>query len=262
MRWFKHFTDNHRGQSVQTLLDDMGYFGPFFYYLIYELCAEKLEQEESTSLSPDSCQFTFHQRVVCSASRAKPSTVLRALDAGQSCGLWSFELDGVYIKISLPILLNLLDRDMKKPRLKREKSAPKMRLDKSRIEESRVDKNIPKAQSEANKELNRKVWDAYSQSYFDRYKTEPVRNASVNAKISQLAKRLGVEAIDVVKFYLGHNDTFYLKNLHSIGLCLTHAESLRTQWARGKAITNRDVKNFEKSQEWRDMKKDYEEGGF
>ena len=137
MRWFKHYSDNHRGQSVQILLDELGYFGPFFYYLIYELCAEKLENKLDAELTPECCEFVFHQRVVCSASRAKPSTVRRALDAGQSCGLWTFSLDGFQIKISIPILLNLRDRDQKRPRIKRDLNALKTRLEKSRVEEEK-----------------------------------------------------------------------------------------------------------------------------
>lgn len=134
MRWFKHYADNHRGQSVQSLLDELGYFGPFFYYTIYEICAEKLEKIDGKELSKTSCEFRLHQRVVCSATRGKPTTVRRALDAGASCNLWSWELDGLYIKISIPILLNLLDREMKQPRRERGKSAAQTaaRIDKDK----------------------------------------------------------------------------------------------------------------------------------
>lgn len=97
-----------------------------------------------------------------------------------------------------------------------------------------------------NTELNKQIWDAYSSAYFIRYKVLPVRNASVNGKISQIAKRLGVDAIKVVNFFLNHNDSFYLKSLHAIGLCLRDAESLHTQMTRGKAVTGTMVKSFEK----------------
>lgn len=105
--------------------------------------------------------------------------------------------------------------------------------------------NIPKRPN-PNKELNLSIWEAYRNAYHSRYKVDPVRNASVNSKITQLANRLGAEAIEVIKFYLSHNDSFYLKNLHSIGLCLSNAESLRTQWLRNQPVTANDVKNFER----------------
>ena len=138
MQWFKHVTDNHRGQSVQGLLDAMGYFGPFFYYLMYELCAEKLDQKSKIPVTLEDCNFEFHHRIVCSASRAKLPTVRRALDAGQSCGLWTYFCDGSVIKISVPILLELLDRDMKNARKVRAKHAQDTRLDKDK----ELDKDI------------------------------------------------------------------------------------------------------------------------
>jgi hypothetical protein len=96
-----------------------------------------------------------------------------------------------------------------------------------------------------NSELNKQIWDSYSESYRTRYKVDPTRNATVNGQIAQLAKRLGDEAIDVVKFYVMHNDTFYVSKAHSVGLCLKDAEGLRTQWARGHQITRAGLKRFE-----------------
>lgn len=95
-------------------------------------------------------------------------------------------------------------------------------------------------------ELNRKIWAAYFESYVKRYKVEPVRNGTINSQISQLGKRLGADAVDVVKFYLAHNDNFYLKQIHPVGLCLKDAEGLRTQMLRGRAVTSADVREFEK----------------
>lgn len=108
--------------------------------------------------------------------------------------------------------------------------------------------------------LNSQIWEAYKDAYFQRYKVEPTRNASVNAKISQLGKRVGDDAIELVKFYLKHNDGFYLKSLHSIGLCLSHAESLNTQMKRNRPVTSVDVRNFEKQQNMHALAKAIDEG--
>lgn len=91
------------------------------------------------------------------------------------------------------------------------------------------------------------IWQAYKEAYLQRYKVEPIRNAAVNSKISQLAKRLGQHGPDVVKFFLTHNDQYYLKTTHAIGGCLTNAESLLTQMLRGKAVTGLDARSAEKS---------------
>lgn len=101
--------------------------------------------------------------------------------------------------------------------------------------------------------LTSQIWDTYRDAYFLRYLQEPVRNKKVNSQIKQLAERLGAEAPDVVRFYVHHPKTFYVSKLHEIGLCLSDAESLRTQWAKGKAISNQDLKRYEQNQSYADI---------
>lgn len=89
------------------------------------------------------------------------------------------------------------------------------------------------------------IWDAYKQAYQARYGVEPVRNATTNTQCASLAKRLGGAACEVVRFYLSHNDGYFLRQQHPIGLCLAQAESLHTQWQRGVAVTSGQVRQFE-----------------
>lgn len=89
------------------------------------------------------------------------------------------------------------------------------------------------------------IWEAYREAYFQRYQVEPVRNATTNSQCAALAKRLGEAAVEVVRFYLSHNDGYYLRSQHPIGLCLAQAESLHTQWQRGVAVTASQVRQFE-----------------
>lgn len=83
--------------------------------------------------------------------------------------------------------------------------------------------------------LTLEIWDSYKAAYQKRYQTQPVRNAAVNAQIKQLAARLGREAPDVVEFFVKHNQVFYVRSCHPIGICLKDAEALRTQWATGRS---------------------------
>lgn len=131
-----------------------------------------------------------------------------------------------------------------------------------RIEVQRGSEVVKKQESDNNKNLNARIWSAYKDAYFLRYKTEPVRNASVNSKISQLAKRLGADAEKIVVFYVNHNDPFYIRQLHQIGACLTNAEALYTQFKRGVAVLPRDVKNFEQNQNMNDLMNELKKGGF
>lgn len=85
--------------------------------------------------------------------------------------------------------------------------------------------------------IARKVWESYEVGYSAVYGTSPVRNAMVNGQIAKLVQRLGEEAPQVTKFYLGHRGKFYVEKLHPIGLLLADAEKLRTEWKTNFKMT-------------------------
>ncbi|MPT06035.1 MAG: helix-turn-helix domain-containing protein [Delftia sp.] len=85
----------------------------------------------------------------------------------------------------------------------------------------------------------RATWSAYSLAYEQRYGVKPVRNQVVNANVKTLVKRLGHEEAPLVAaWYVAHvNEAFVVKNTHGVGVLVNQAESYRTQWARGQAVT-------------------------
>lgn len=128
MKWFKHFTDNHRGRSIQDLLDRMGHSG-LCYYLLVEMCAEKLEKKGDEMLTEADCQFHFHTRIVKQNLRLTTEKLKRLLSGCDANGLLSFQFDGSFLQINMPILLNLLNRDEFLARKIRAEHATKTRLD-------------------------------------------------------------------------------------------------------------------------------------
>lgn len=123
--------------------------------------------------------------------------------------------------------------------------------------EPRTDKTLARtpagdaapASTDAKKQANADTWKAYSDAFFARYETEPVRNAKVNGQIAQLVARLGAEeAPQVARFFLGHNDLYYVRKTHSVDLLLHDCESLRTQWANGRAMTTAAARQIERTQ--------------
>lgn len=260
MKWFKHYSDMHRGRSINDLLDQLGHTGLCFF-LLQEMCAEKLEKDDQ-GLTEADCSWTFHTRIVRQNLRISPVNLVRLLDACAANGLLSFEFSGSSLTISMPILLNLLERNTKRARKTRTTSAQKSPLDKDidKEEDRDKDKELKKAKTRTPNPLNAKIWEAYKAAYFNRYKIEPVRNAKVNTNISQLASRVGDDAIGLVDFYLKHNDGFYLKNLHPISLCLTNAEALYSQMKRNQPVTSVDVRNFEKLQNSSNLQKAIRDG--
>lgn len=109
--------------------------------------------------------------------------------------------------------------------------------------------------------LNKRIWESYVEAYQERYKVTPVVNQTTRSQVSSLRKRLGEEAIDVVAFFVKSNNGYYIQKLHTIGACLADAESLRTQWIRGKAITRNDVRDFEKMDKHAQLIKSIREDG-
>lgn len=83
----------------------------------------------------------------------------------------------------------------------------------------------------------RETWKSYSDAYFSRYKTEPVRNATVNTQVKSFVRRIGAEeSPHVAAFFVQSNSAFYVQRGHVFGNLLADAEKLRTEWATGRVI--------------------------
>lgn len=96
-------------------------------------------------------------------------------------------------------------------------------------------------------EKRRAIWKAYSDAYFARYGTAPVRNAKVNGQIGTLLQRLGSEAEHVAAFFVSINDQFLIKRFHEFGLLVAQAEGYRTQWATGKTMTTTRARQLDQT---------------
>lgn len=99
-----------------------------------------------------------------------------------------------------------------------------------------------------------KAWESYRDAIKTRWGDEPVRNQKVNSIIKQIVERVGeADAPEVLKFYVSHQDTWYVKNCHSVNLALTNIESLWLQWKAKINITPSKLKAFEKKNEYQEM---------
>jgi hypothetical protein len=95
----------------------------------------------------------------------------------------------------------------------------------------------------------RETWAAYKSAYAQRYGTDPIRNAAVNAKVKQLVQRLGAEAPAVAAFFVtAVGDAFVVRNCHAVGALLQGAEAYRTQWATGQAMTGTKALQMDQTQ--------------
>lgn len=82
------------------------------------------------------------------------------------------------------------------------------------------------------------TWEAYTVAYTGRYRIAPVRNAQVNSQMAQFVEKVDpLDAPLIAGFYVAHNDSFYVRNAHKVGLLLRDAEKLRTEWATGRNLS-------------------------
>lgn len=92
------------------------------------------------------------------------------------------------------------------------------------------------------------AWDSYASAYFDRYGSEPVRNAKTNALIAQVVARIGeAEAPHVAAFFVRSNRGLYVSATHALDLLARDCEALRTQWARGLATTETEARQADRT---------------
>ena len=93
------------------------------------------------------------------------------------------------------------------------------------------------------------TWKSYSNAYFDKYGTEPVRNAKVNGQVKNFVQRIGHdESPFVAAFYVTNNTRYYVERGHTFDCLLSHAEKLRTEWATGRTMTSTRAKQIDKSE--------------
>ena len=97
------------------------------------------------------------------------------------------------------------------------------------------------------KTLGALAFDAYLLGYTDRYGVAPVRNAKVNGQFTNLAKRLGHDAVAVAGFYPTHNAALYVRSGHAVDLLLRDCEKLRTEWATGTRMTDTKARQQDRS---------------
>jgi hypothetical protein len=95
----------------------------------------------------------------------------------------------------------------------------------------------PKKQDTDLKAACKKTWQSYAAAFFNRYGTEPVRNATVNSQVKSFVQRIGAEeAHQVAGWFVMHQENFYVRKGHTFGPLLADAEKLRTEWATGRRM--------------------------
>lgn len=92
------------------------------------------------------------------------------------------------------------------------------------------------------------AWRAYEGMYVKRYGVKPARNTKVNSQLKQFCERVGYQdAPAMLAFYLTINDTYYVRQMHTLGIALADAEKLSAAYRRGAVITRREADYIDKT---------------
>lgn len=94
------------------------------------------------------------------------------------------------------------------------------------------------------------IWESYREAYRGRYGVDPVRNATVNSQLKAFGARVPAgEGGEIAAFYVRHNDSFYVRQMHPVGLLLKDAEKLRSEWFTGRRVTGGVAREVERRQD-------------
>lgn len=103
--------------------------------------------------------------------------------------------------------------------------------------------------TEAVKAARRSTWESYSTAYFNRYSTEPLRNAQTNALIANFCKAVPMdEAPAIAAFYVAHNKYSYTNSKHDLKIMLASASALHTDWKTGQQTTETQSRRLDQGQ--------------
>jgi hypothetical protein len=105
------------------------------------------------------------------------------------------------------------------------------------------------------------AWKAYGEAYREKYGADPVRNATTNSQMVNFVKRIGAEeAPHVLRFYVQNRSFNYGHKMHPIGIALTEAEKLRTEWATGRTQTQAKARQEDQLTNTANLLNDIREG--
>lgn len=179
-------------------------------------------------------QFAWYVQV-CEASKKGVASRKIRKGAGQPCGKPSGKPSGQPAgqPHGQPIAVNPLD---------------------SSLCDNKKSASFAASQIELFEPTGSQVWEAYKTAYRTKYQVEPVRNAKANALCKQLVKRLGGDgAVSVVKFYLTHNKSWYVQNVHSLEYCVKDCEALHTQWLGDRRVSASEAQQTDQRQATMDV---------
>jgi len=177
MKWFKHETSAVKNEKIQSLMDDHGIAGYGIYFILVELCAEKVDQR----LNPEiNIKWPFIEYL----THSRRSTIRRVLDSCATAGLLVWESNDQQMVCRIPKLLKRLDNWTKRSVV----TSEQLPLEEEEEEEEEEKKN-------KNKKASRKKYGEYKHVLLTDKQLEDLKEEFGEDKLKGLIKLVdeGVE---------------------------------------------------------------------
>lgn len=105
------------------------------------------------------------------------------------------------------------------------------------------------------------TWEAYSQSYAERYQDHPERNAAANSILCRLVDKVGSNfAPALAAFYVSHPNSYYHSRGHKLELLLADYQKLLTEMKTKNIITPAMIRQEEKTDHYQQQLKRIADG--
>ena len=92
-------------------------------------------------------------------------------------------------------------------------------------------------------------WEAYVEAYKNRYGCEPLPNAKTWGQVAIFVRYVGKDiALALAKYFLSHNDSWFVKRRHDFGCLLNSYQQVLTDMQRGEQMTQTKARQTEQTQ--------------
>ncbi len=250
MKFFKHFTDAHSGESLMEIRRKLGMAGIGQYWTLLEICAKRMDWDHEGPPNIDDCVFKFDRDHLAFLLGTRPSHICMVLAIYEGQGCLTLSSDGHQIFLSIPKLLECLDRDYKRARSDRAPCAPKTKI---KIKKEIKNKNNTLADSQVlgNAMRHPPAGGAvpvafYCEAYKEKYRHNPEVKGKRAGILHRIFKDHGETAYRrIISGYFGLPDAYLAQRSHPVELIESKLNEIIRFIETGKVVSRGTAKKFD-----------------
>jgi hypothetical protein len=240
---------------MTKLMNIFGVEGYGAYFILVEMCVDKMDKERDEEFTEAHCRFRFSERLIREKLRMRSTKVELFLSSCSTLDLLQFTKVEDEFNFYLPKLLEYLDRHSRKARPKRATSGPQAGLDKEQDKEQDKELSPEKIESDA-KRFEERIKSGLSRSDFDDlfglYPNFQKRTQSIALMMGELRDRETFELARIAITNFARSEKRLRRDLKYIPHLPTWWTGWR-DWIKPQDIQSHSVANLQAEQRQRDQ---------